>query len=88
MNTTEDFFEKLKAVSVIERDVYPHKRTELSLPEPHPVATDLPSLLKKLKASCGAGGTIDEHLHMIEVQGDHRERIASLLRELCYKVKS
>lgn len=53
-----------------------------------PVATDLPALLKKLKASCGAGGTIDEQLQMIEVQGDHRERIASLLRELGYKVTS
>lgn len=52
-----------------------------------PVATDLPGLLKKLKASCGAGGTVDQELHMIEVQGDHRERITSLLRDLGYKVK-
>ena len=52
-----------------------------------PAASDLPALLKKFKASCGAGGTIDEQLHMIEVQGDHRERIAMLLSELGYKVK-
>jgi translation initiation factor 1 len=53
-----------------------------------PVASDLPALLKKLKAQCGAGGTIDQHLHMIEVQGDHRERVSQLLRELGYKVKA
>jgi translation initiation factor 1 len=51
-----------------------------------PVASDLSGLLKKLKSTCGAGGTIENGT--IEVQGDHRERIAEFLRKLGYQVKS
>jgi len=43
------------------------------------------SLLQDLKVLCGAGGTLKDGT--LEVQGDHRERIAGRLRELGYKVK-
>ena len=45
----------------------------------------LPDLLKSLKNSCGAGGTmLPEGL---EIQGDHAARIAELLRSGGYRVK-
>ncbi len=43
------------------------------------------SLLTELKTLCGAGGTIQDG--ELEIQGDHRDRIAERLRELGYKVK-
>ena len=46
---------------------------------------DLPDLLKRLKAGCGAGGAIDGDA--IEVQGKHIERIKELLLPLGYRVK-
>jgi translation initiation factor 1 len=39
----------------------------------------------ELKRLCGAGGTVRDGA--IEVQGDHRERIAERLRSLGYTVK-
>jgi translation initiation factor 1 len=49
-------------------------------------ANDLPSLLSQLKSQCGAGGTI--HDDGVEIQGEHVERLAALLSELGYVVKS
>ncbi len=46
---------------------------------------DLAALAKTLKALCGAGGTVKEGT--IEIQGDHREKIAAELRRLGYKAK-
>ena len=46
---------------------------------------DLKSLAKKLKQECGSGGTVKDGV--IEIQGEHRERIADVLRKLGYKVK-
>ena len=45
----------------------------------------LKELAKKLKQSCGTGGTIKDG--MIEIQGDHREKLADTLRALGFKVK-
>jgi translation initiation factor 1 len=45
----------------------------------------LKALSKQLKQVCGSGGTIKDG--QIEIQGEHRERIAEVLRELGYKVK-
>ncbi len=45
----------------------------------------LKELLKLLQSACGTGGTIKEA--EIEIQGDHRERVAEKLKELGYKVK-
>ena len=42
-------------------------------------------LLRTLKTHCGAGGTVRED--GLEIQGDHRERIAEKLGALGYRVK-
>ena len=46
---------------------------------------DLRALSKQLKQACGSGGTVRDG--QIEIQGEHRDRIAEVLRELGYKVK-
>ena len=47
--------------------------------------TALRELLKTLQKRCGAGGTVRDG--EIEIQGDHRERVAEYLTEVGYKVK-
>lgn len=42
-------------------------------------------LAKLLKNRCGAGGTVKDN--EIEIQGEHRDKVAQLLKELGYKVK-
>ena len=51
-----------------------------------PCASDLPALLGELKGRCGAGGTVADGT--IEIQGDHRERVAEFLREKGYPAKA
>ena len=46
---------------------------------------DLKALAKKLKQECGTGGTVKDGV--IEIQGEHREKIADVLQKLGYKVK-
>ncbi len=46
---------------------------------------DLSALAKKLKQTCGSGGTVKDGV--IEIQGEHREKIADILRKLGYKIK-
>ncbi len=46
---------------------------------------DLKALAKKIKNECGTGGTIKDDI--IEIQGEHREKIAGILQKLGYKVK-
>jgi len=46
---------------------------------------DMQELAKKLKQVCGSGGTVKDDL--IEIQGEHREKIAEALMKLGYKVK-
>lgn len=46
---------------------------------------DLKALSKDLKQVCGTGGTVKEGT--IEIQGDHREKIAARLKALGYKTK-
>jgi translation initiation factor 1 len=50
---------------------------------------DLKELAKSLKSLCGSGGTAkyEADNQIIEIQGDHRERVAEKLRSLGYKVK-
>lgn len=42
-------------------------------------------LEKKLKAHCGTGGAYKNN--MIEIQGDHRQKIKTFLEKLGFKVK-
>jgi translation initiation factor 1 len=46
---------------------------------------DLKALAKKLKRTVGSGGTIKDG--MIEIQGEHRTRIAEVLEKMGYGVK-
>ena len=50
-----------------------------------PVASDLDAILARLKSACAAGGMINEE--RIEIQGEHRERALSILRDLGYPAK-
>jgi len=46
---------------------------------------DLPALLTRLKTACGAGGAVKDDL--LEVQGNHLERLRGLLEEIGYRVR-
>ena len=46
---------------------------------------DIKELAAKLKQVCGSGGTVRNGV--IEIQGEHREKIAETLKKLGYKVK-
>jgi len=46
---------------------------------------DMKVLAKKLKQACGSGGTIKDGV--IEIQGEHREKIATVLHKQGYPVK-
>jgi len=46
---------------------------------------DLKALATRLKQICGSGGTVKEGI--IEIQGEHREKIAAALKKMGYKVK-
>ncbi|MCZ2122476.1 MAG: translation initiation factor [Anaerolineales bacterium] len=48
-------------------------------------ADDMKALAKKLKQQCGTGGTIKDGV--IEIQGEHRQKISEILIKLGYKVK-
>ena len=48
-------------------------------------ATALAALGKQLKAACGSGGTVKDGV--VEVQGDHVERVMALLAAQGYRVK-
>lgn len=45
--------------------------------------TQLKSLLKKLQAACGTGGTVQGKT--LEIQGDHRDDLLSLLQDEGYR---
>jgi translation initiation factor 1 len=46
---------------------------------------DLSALAKQIKQACGSGGTVKDGV--IEIQGEHRQKIEEVLRKLGYKVK-
>jgi len=51
-----------------------------------PLAADaVTALAAKLKAACGSGGTCKDRV--IEIQGDHRERVTAELARAGYRVK-
>ncbi len=54
-----------------------------------PVASDLKAILKTLKTECGSGGTVSgEANEIIEVQGDHREKVAGELSNLGFTTRT
>jgi translation initiation factor 1 len=48
-------------------------------------AADLDKIATTLKRLCGSGGTVSDN--NVEIQGDHRDRVAAKLTELGHKVK-
>jgi translation initiation factor 1 len=50
-----------------------------------PESTSLKKLCKELKQKCSSGGTVKDGI--IEIQGDHREKLIELLRSKGYVVK-
>ena len=48
-------------------------------------AAELTALGKQLRNACGAGGTVKDGV--LEVQGDHVERVMALLQQQGLKVK-
>ena len=50
-----------------------------------PPADELAALGKLLRNACGAGGTLKDRV--LEVQGDHVERVMALLQQQGFKVK-
>ncbi|MFQ5434604.1 MAG: translation initiation factor [Anaerolineae bacterium] len=46
---------------------------------------DLAAMGKRLKRLCGAGGAVKDGA--VEIQGDHREKVAAELQNLGYKAK-
>ena len=46
---------------------------------------DMTALCKRIKRACGAGGTVKDGA--IEIQGNQRERVATVLEKLGYKTK-
>jgi len=45
----------------------------------------LADLAKQLKAQCGTGGTVKDN--EIEIQGEHKQKIAEILKKMGYKAK-
>jgi translation initiation factor 1 len=48
-------------------------------------ADELLEFARKLKQSCGSGGTAKDGA--VEIQGDHRERVVAVLKQAGYEVK-
>ncbi len=46
---------------------------------------DLKTLAKKIKQDCGVGGTVKDGV--IEIQSEQREKIATVLQKLGYRIK-
>ena len=46
----------------------------------NPADIDLDKLLKELKSKCACGGTLKDG--RVELQGEHRKRVADVLREM------
>ena len=45
----------------------------------------LVDLAKQLKAQCGTGGTVKDN--EIEIQGEHKQKLAEILKKMGYKAK-
>jgi translation initiation factor 1 len=73
-------------VVTVSREVSGRKGKGVSVVSGLPLgAPDLAALATTLKRCCGSGGTARDG--RIEIQGEHRERIAAELSKLGYRVK-
>lgn len=78
--------DKSDGIVRIQRESKGRKGKGVTLITGIPLAGDeLKALAKSLKQKCGTGGTIKNGI--IEIQGDHRELLLSLLEEKGWKVK-
>jgi translation initiation factor 1 len=83
---------KVKSLPPYEQTVYLHRDSKgrrggvvtlvkkLILPD-----EEMKELATRLKRVCGSGGTVKDGV--IEIQGEHREKIAEALKKMGYKVK-
>lgn len=70
----------------IHREVKGRKGSGVSLITGVPLNGDeLKKLAKKLKKKCGSGGSVKNGT--IEIQGDHRQILHTILTDMGYKVK-
>jgi len=51
-----------------------------------PVASDLEAIVKDLRGRCASGGSVTDGV--IVVQGDHRDVVTKMLRDLGYAVRT
>ncbi len=70
----------------IQRETKGRKGKGVTLVTGVPLAeTELKELAKQLKQRCGTGGTVKDGV--IEIQGDHRDLLLSLLQDKGWQVK-
>ena len=83
---------KLKSLPPHEQTAYLHRDTKGRGGSPVILVKNLvlseedkKDLAKKLKQLCASGGTVKGDV--IEIQGEHREKIAEVLKKMGYRVK-
>jgi len=70
----------------VQRETKGRKGKGVTLVRGVPLEEDaLKKLAKKLKSKCGSGGTVKEGV--IEIQGDHRDKLVEVLQKEGYTVK-
>ena len=87
-----DFQRRVKSLPPHEQTVYLHRDSKgrggktVTLIKKLVLSQDeMKELATRLKQLCGSGGTVKDG--MIEIQGEHREKIAEALKKMGYKVK-
>lgn len=81
-----DRLSSLDGVVRVRREVAGRKGKGVTTIEGVPLSeAELKALTKKLKQSCGTGGSLKSGI--IEIQGDHREKIKGLLEKEGFTVK-
>ena len=92
LRKTQTETQKISSLSPHEQTVYLHRDSKGRGGKPVTLVKklvlsedDMKELATKLKQVCGSGGTVKDG--DIEIQGEHREKIADALKKLGYKVK-